>query len=269
MLIGITPNAIGADCINPVLFNPAILFTGGLKGVWYDPSDLNSMFQDAAGTIPVTADNDPIGLIKDKSGNNAHASQATAAKRPKYRTGAGRPYIEFDGTQTFFSTSAINATAYSVMSAVVGVYKADGTVRQCVEFSTDASSISGAFSHPSANLNANNWSVFVRGTVGSISANASVGAPPTTTVNTCLYALGAASDQARLRVNGAQVATTGAGNAGAGPFGNHALYIGSRAGISLFFLGRIYQLIIVSKTLSGAELTNAEKHVANKTGVTL
>ena len=269
MLIGITPNAIGADCINPVLFNPASLFTGGLKGVWYDPSDLNSMFQDAAGTIPVTADNDPIGLIKDKSGNNAHASQATAAKRPKYRTGAGRPYIEFDGTQTFFSTSAINATAYSVMSAVIGAYKADGTVRQSFEFSPDSPTNNGSFSHPPGSGGANNWGIGLKGTLAIISTSAVVGVPPTTTVNTCLYALGAASDQARLRVNGVQVATTGAGNTGAGPFGNHSLYIGSRAGTSLFFLGRIYQLIIVSKTLAGAELTNAEKHVANKTGVTL
>lgn len=37
------------------------------NGVWYDPSDLSTLFQDAAGTIPVTAAGQPVGLILDKS----------------------------------------------------------------------------------------------------------------------------------------------------------------------------------------------------------
>jgi hypothetical protein len=49
---------------------------------WIDPSDMSTMFQDAAGTIPVTALNQPVGLIKDKSGNNRHLTQATASQRP-------------------------------------------------------------------------------------------------------------------------------------------------------------------------------------------
>ncbi|PIE10063.1 MAG: hypothetical protein CSA72_10645, partial [Rhodobacterales bacterium] len=36
---------------------------------WYDPSDLSTLFQDAAMTIPVTADGDPVGAVQDRSGN--------------------------------------------------------------------------------------------------------------------------------------------------------------------------------------------------------
>ena len=43
------------------------LFAGGKQGVWLDPSDLSTMFKDAAGTQPVTANGDPVGLILDKS----------------------------------------------------------------------------------------------------------------------------------------------------------------------------------------------------------
>ena len=43
------------------------LFAGGKQGVWLDPSDLSTMFKDAVGTQPVTANGDPVGLILDKS----------------------------------------------------------------------------------------------------------------------------------------------------------------------------------------------------------
>ena len=43
------------------------LFTNGEQGFFYDPSDMGTMFQDAAGTIPVTAVEQPLGLILDKS----------------------------------------------------------------------------------------------------------------------------------------------------------------------------------------------------------
>ena len=43
------------------------LFANGEQGFFYDPSDLSTMFQDAAGTIPVTAAGQPVGLMLDKS----------------------------------------------------------------------------------------------------------------------------------------------------------------------------------------------------------
>lgn len=64
------------------LFSPILLFTAGEQGAWYDPSDLTSMFQDSAGTTPVTAVGQPVGLMLDKSGRGNHATQSTAAARP-------------------------------------------------------------------------------------------------------------------------------------------------------------------------------------------
>lgn len=43
------------------------LFANGEQGFAYDPNDLGTMFQDAAGTVPVTAAGQPVGLILDKS----------------------------------------------------------------------------------------------------------------------------------------------------------------------------------------------------------
>lgn len=43
------------------------LFANGEQGFWYDPNDMGTMFQDSAGTVPVTGAGQPVGLILDKS----------------------------------------------------------------------------------------------------------------------------------------------------------------------------------------------------------
>ena len=58
------------------------LFSNGEQGFAYDPNDLSTMFQDAAGTVPVTGTGQPVAYIKDLSGNNNHAKQLDSGKRP-------------------------------------------------------------------------------------------------------------------------------------------------------------------------------------------
>lgn len=43
------------------------LFANGEQGFFYDPNDLTILYQDVAGTIPVTAAGQPVGLMLDKS----------------------------------------------------------------------------------------------------------------------------------------------------------------------------------------------------------
>lgn len=81
MYIGLSTAIVGQT--NPSL--PRIvssLFSNGEQGVWYDPSDFSTLFQDVAGTIPVTAVGQPVGKILDKSGRGNHAYQSTSASRP-------------------------------------------------------------------------------------------------------------------------------------------------------------------------------------------
>jgi len=75
-------------------FDPASLFAGGTEGAWYDPSDIDTLFQDSAGATPVTAAPDPIGYFGDKSGNGNHATQATAARRLTYQTSPDRATLD-------------------------------------------------------------------------------------------------------------------------------------------------------------------------------
>lgn len=66
----------------------------GTQGVWYDPSDLSTVFQDAAGTIAGAVDQ-PVGRILDISGNGNHASQAVSGDRPTLRSSGGLYWLEF------------------------------------------------------------------------------------------------------------------------------------------------------------------------------
>jgi hypothetical protein len=54
--------------LGPVLpFSPIALFANGEQGWWYDPSNFATLFQDSAGTTPVTAVEQPVGLQLDLS----------------------------------------------------------------------------------------------------------------------------------------------------------------------------------------------------------
>lgn len=75
--------------LQPVRFLPTSvawsvsqLFAAGEQGALYDPSDLSTLFQDSAGTTPVTAVEQPVGRMLDKSGRGNHATQSTTTKRP-------------------------------------------------------------------------------------------------------------------------------------------------------------------------------------------
>jgi len=93
------------------VFSPASLFTSGVQGAWYDPSDYTSLFQDSAGTTAVTAVEQPVGKMLDKSGNNNHASQATTASRPVLRARYNLlTYSEqFDNAAWFAGSTTVSA----------------------------------------------------------------------------------------------------------------------------------------------------------------
>lgn len=91
MRIGI---GIGVTLLGSSAFTPAAL--PGISA-WYDPSDLSTLFQDVAMTIPVTASGQAVAAMKDKSGHGYHLTQATASKRPIYTASGGLYWLESDG----------------------------------------------------------------------------------------------------------------------------------------------------------------------------
>jgi hypothetical protein len=245
-------------------FSPRLLFANGEQGVWYDPSDFSTLFQDAAGTIPVTAVEQPVGRINDKSGRGNHASQSTATSRPVLKQDAnGKYYLLFDGIDDSFATASIDFTSTDKMSVFAGVRKlSDATQGLVVELTPALTNRFTLFAPQSAGEGYR----FASG--GSIPTNTTAGAyaaPETAVLTGSAYIAG---DSLQLRRNGVQIGTSST-DQGTGNYANSPLYIGRRGGTTLPFNGHIYSLIIRGAQSTDAQITSAEQYVAGKTGVVL
>ena len=266
-----TPEAtvIGGGALN---FEKLVakLFANNEQGFFYDPNDLSTMFQDAAGTIPVTAVGQPVGLILDKSGRNNHAYQTASASRPILRKNAvtGANYLEFDGSDDSLLTNNIDFTATDKMSLFVGVRKLGGaTVNMVCEFSTRVGSINnGSFylAAPADSAYPSQITFANQGTKLSTSKNPDLPSPISVVV-TCRGDI--VADSTIIRTNGAQFSS--AGDLGTGNYGNYPLYIGRRANAVFPFSGHVYSLIGVGKLVSDDETLTIEKELAKRVGVTL
>ena len=84
----------------------AALFESGEEGAWYDPSDMSTMYQDAAGTTPVTASGQPVGLILDKSKGGLSATELVT--NGSFDNAAG--WTETSGTLTISGGTATLAS---------------------------------------------------------------------------------------------------------------------------------------------------------------
>lgn len=106
-------------------FSPIELFALGEEGGWFDPSDLSTLWQDTAGTVPAVV-GDPVGRIDDKSGRGNNALQATAGNRPILRQDSDSAYyLEFDGSGDVLTMTQALATP---MSACLATLYNSGTV---------------------------------------------------------------------------------------------------------------------------------------------
>lgn len=101
-------------------YSPALALAQ-VKGYWLDFTDADVLFQDAAGTTPARAHNDPIGLVRDKSGRGYHFT-SSGANRPTLAApgSAGKRCAVFGGTKGMlgqrldFTRSASRVTVFVV-----------------------------------------------------------------------------------------------------------------------------------------------------------
>ena len=243
------------------------LFSNGEQGFFYDPNDLSTMFLDAAGTIPVTAVGQPVGLIRDKSGRNNHAYQSGSASRPILRKNAvtGANYLEFDGSDDFLQTGNIDFTVTDKVSLFTGVRRlSDAGVSAIAEFS--ANSVSNTNSFYLVVLSNGAPQVNSRGSGNSATASSQRFPAPAPVV---ISSVGDISGKvSKIRANSGGYAVN-VGDQGTGNYGNYPLYIGRRGGAALPFNGHIYGLIGIGKLVSDNEIVNIEKELAKRVGVTL
>ena len=252
------------------------LFANNEQGFAYDPNDLSTMFQDAAGTVPVTGAGQPVGLILDKSGRNNHAYQTTSSSRPILRKNAttGAYYLEFDGSDDFLQTSNIDFTGTDKVSLFVGLYMSKSVLQMIMETSTNYVANVGAFELNSGEIISGGYVLAYRAANNTNQYSYQPVKPtPRSSVIAGKINMGKQAYNADggvlLRENATSTGNIYSGSHIGGAFGSYPLYIGRRGGTALPFNGHIYSLIGVGKLASDNETVSIEKELAKRTGVTL
>jgi lysophospholipase L1-like esterase len=212
--------------------------------IWLDPNDLSTLFQDAAGTTPVTAAGQPVGLIRDKSGNGKHASQATDTKRPILQLDEyGCYYLQFDGINDLLATGNIDFS--TIDSLYIFNWIAKETLAQSTKVILE-SDIGIEATHKfyiSERVNGE-LRIYSAGSVGTIQALIS---NPTAPFNRLLsYNLSISPPHVIGYENG-NIILSDTTTQGTGNYSNKAIYIGSRDDGTLPADVKFYQLIIRKK----------------------
>ena len=181
-----------------------------------------------------------------------------------YDTVGFKPYLRFNGTNQWLQTNSIDFTATDKMTVFAGVRKlSDAATGLLTEFSASTATNAGSFFVALPIASTASYRFESKGTV--ISSASSLFAAYPAPITNVLTGIGDISgDQAILRVNGVQAASSTA-DQGTGNFGNYPLYIGARAGSSLWFNGRLYGMVVAGKQASAAEIQDTEKYMNLKT----
>lgn len=231
------------------------LFGAGQIGFAYDALDMGTLYQDSAATTRVTAAAQPVGYVRDISGQGRHATQATGASRPQ--SGAG--WIGFNGAAQWLQTPSVPAAGNGYVLVVVALRKTSDVATGIVIEATANGDIAPGGSCKLLIPTSTTKAAF--DSRGSTNARASTTdaayAAPATML--CAGIGGISSDTCILRINGVQVAMAVA-DQGTGSYSSDVHYIGARAGTSLFFNGRFSRMLVRYSTYlpTAAEIAQAE-----------
>ena len=190
-------------------------------------------------------------------------------------TQAGVPdcyYLAFDGTDDGMQSAAtIDPGAVDKAQVFAGARKLVSTVGVVLESSVNAAANVGTFYSVAGTdtgalgAGIDGYTGFGRGSTGGASATAQIAqAAPDTAVIAMTHDIPA--DLSTIRRN-TVVGTNATGDKGTGNFGTFTHYIGRRAGTSLPFNGRVYQMVMrFGPNLTAGQITQTETFVNSKTG---
>jgi hypothetical protein len=180
-------------------------------------------------------------------------------------------YLFFDGVNDSLATPTITP-GVDKAQVFAGVRKlSDAATQVYVELSSSWAGNPGALALYQDSSGPQLYASASRGNA-SVNANqvasvSTVFSAPRTDVITSTHDI--AGDSTILRANGSQIAAA-TGDKGTGNFLAYPLYIGARAGTSLFFSGHLYSLIArFGPNLATGQISSTETWVAGKTGVVI
>lgn len=243
---------------------PSQILISSSPGFAFDISNITSLWQDTAGTIPVTDPGDPVARVDDVSGRGNHATQTDPAKQPTYQIDVnGNAYLDFDGVDDFLQVPALNlsgATSGLLLVAFArDTYAADALLEHTVAYTGTP----GAFL---ANVTGAGTVTFaMQGASTNASASAAPGAIPgpfvaSTFLDTAAATAAAAFADAKL--NGVAFQSPATANPTSSGFVSADLYVASRAGTGLFFDGRLYGAVVRAGSVTANQKAALEGYYA-------
>ena len=185
-----------------------------------------------------------------------------------YDVSVGQLSILFDGIDDSMQTNSIDFTATDKMTVFAGVRKlSDAVVAILTELSANADNANGGF-NLGAPVTTLHYYISHRQT--SLATRGITDASYTSPISNVLTAeyefTGVAGTELKLRINANQKSfNISTGAASTGTYGNYPLYIGARAGTSLFFNGSLYNLIVRGAQSTAAQIESTEQWVNGKT----
>jgi hypothetical protein len=231
-------------------WTPAYL--GASLALWLDAEDTDS----------ITLNGSNVAQWSDKSGNDRHATQATAANQPTYTASAyaGKPALTFDGVnnnlEVNYNYSGDKATIYAVVSRLGG-----GSTEQWV-----FSSYGGVYGTPLVapmwtTAPGNDWATYSTAFLSNGAELPTDGTP---------FALGLASDISGSVLDAFTNGTRSAQHATGARYteGGARNFIGAEVnGNSRFLSGRISEIIQTETVLSTTDRQKLEGYLAWKWGL--
>ena len=245
----------GSGQHKPFPFSPARLFDNGEQGAWYLIRP-QLLFQDAAGTVPVTTDGDPVGRMLDQSGNGYHAIQTVSGQRFVYRTDGTLHWLEGDGVDDFLQNTTVNFVMATSSTLVAGRQNVTG--------------VQGIFKAGNASLASVDEYILIRPSSTSDANTSTTASPYAFSVNAntnFLTELHHNSTKLDYVLDGSIV------NSASVSFGSIAVTHGIVLLASLpalqYWDGRFYGAILRTPEMTAEDKTSSRQYLANLSGVTL
>ena len=256
----ITPTSARFGWTTPLRALISALFGAGEQGAFYIPKPVvngaQALFQDSAGTVPVTADGDPVVLMIDQSGNGNHATQNVSASRPIYRTDGTLHWLGGGGVDDFMRSTTVNFVMEASSTLVAGRQNTMG--------------LRGIFKVGNGSLSSNDEYILIR-------PSSTSGANTSTVGNT--YSFGVDADinfLTELHHNATKLDYVLDGsivNSVSGSFGSIAatndIVLLSSLSSQQYFNGRFYGAILRAPEMTAKDKVLSRQYLANLSGVTL
>lgn len=233
----------------PAGYDPIQDFANGEQGFIYDISDLSTLFQDTADTIPAVV-GQPVARILDKSGNGNHATQVSPASRAILVSFNGKYWLQTDGTDDWYITPTITPGTDKAQ-VIVGIRKlSDAAFGGICELSPNTDTNAGGLAFYGANIpgfytscgSPLNWTLGSR-----LPPSGAASAPSTSTMLVAYDRAINNSGETSYSYNGGAMTSTGVsavGTTALGNFGAFPVYIGRRGGASLPLNGLISSMVL-------------------------